>query len=63
MPALDDDAIDFPAAYKAVALIMRSINLPEEEISSLISKVDTFEGARVTPKDKFDKAFAQLEEL
>jgi translation initiation factor 4G len=62
MPSLDDDAIDFPQAYKAVAILMRSIALSQDEITSLLSKVDVYGEPKITPTDKLNKAFAQLDD-
>lgn len=62
MPTLDDDAIDFPQAYKAIALLMRSLSLGEDEIKSLLEKVDVYGTPRITPTDKLNKAFTQLDE-
>jgi translation initiation factor 4G len=62
MVTLDDDAIDFPQAYKSIAILMRSISLSQEEIDALLEKVDVYGEPRVTPKMKLDKAFGQLDE-
>jgi translation initiation factor 4G len=42
MVTLDDDAIDFPQAYKSIAILMRSISLSQEEIDALLEKVDVY---------------------
>jgi translation initiation factor 4G len=62
MPGLDDDSIDFPQAYRAVAILMRSISLPEADIDALLKKVDVYGEPRITPKMKLDKALAVLDE-
>jgi translation initiation factor 4G len=62
MPTLDDDAIDFPQAYPAMAVLMRAAGLDTEEIDSLIEKVQIEGTPRVTPKMKLDKALAALDE-
>ncbi|WWD17169.1 hypothetical protein CI109_101607 [Kwoniella shandongensis] len=62
MPTLDDEAIDFPAAYKAIAVLMRSVSLSTEEIDALVAKIDVYGEPRITPKMKLDKAFTQLDE-
>ncbi|BEI85507.1 hypothetical protein CcaverHIS002_0509080 [Cutaneotrichosporon cavernicola] len=62
MVTLDDDAIDFPQAYKSIALLMRSILLSQEDIDALLEKVDVYGEPRITPKMKLDKAFGQLDE-
>lgn len=62
MVTLDDDAIDFPQAYKSIALLMRSISLSQEEIDDLLEKVDVYGEPRVTPKMKLEQAFGKLDE-
>lgn len=62
MPSLDDDAIDFPQAYKAIAVLMRSASLSQEEIDALVEKIDVYGEPRITPKMKLEKAFGQLDE-
>lgn len=62
MVTLDDDAIDFPQAYKAIAALMRSASLSQEEIDALVEKVDVYGEPRITPKMKLDKAFGQLDD-
>ncbi|KAK8864522.1 hypothetical protein IAR55_001772 [Kwoniella newhampshirensis] len=62
MPTLDDEAIDFPAAYKAIALLIRSVSLSSEEVDALVAKIEIDGEPRVTPKMKLDKALAQVEE-
>lgn len=59
---LDDESIDFPAAYTAVASIIRSLSMTQEETDSLLSKVDVYGEPRVTPKMKLDKALGQVDE-
>jgi len=62
MPTLDDDAIDFPQAYKAVALLMRSLALEQADIDALMEKVDVYGEPRITPKMKLEKALGQVDE-
>jgi translation initiation factor 4G len=62
MPSLDDDSIDFPQAYKAVALLMRSISLSQEEIDALLEKVDVYGEPKITPKMKLERALASVDE-
>lgn len=62
MVTVDDDAIDFPQAYKAIAVLIRSLDLSSEEIDALLELVDVYGEPRITPKMKLDKAFAQLDE-
>jgi translation initiation factor 4G len=59
---LDDESIDFPAAYKAVASIIRSLSMTQEEIDSLLSKVDVYGEPKVTPKMHLEKALGQVDE-
>jgi translation initiation factor 4G len=59
---LDDESIDFPAAYKAVATIIRSLSMTDEEIDALLSKVDVYGEPKITPRMKFDKALTQFDE-
>jgi translation initiation factor 4G len=58
---LDDESIDFPAAYKAVASIIRSLSMTQEETDSLLAKVDVYGEPRVTPKMKLDKALGEVD--
>jgi translation initiation factor 4G len=63
MPSLDDDAIDFPQAYKAIAVLMRSISLDDAEIGSLMGMIDLYgQTPKITPQMKLDRAFAALDE-
>lgn len=62
MVTLDDESIDYPQAYKAIAILMRSASLSQEEIDELVAKVDVYGEPRITPKMKLDKAFGQLDE-
>ena len=62
MPGLDDDSIDFPQAYRAIAILVRSISLPDEDINVLLNKVDVYGEPKVTPKMKLDKALAVLDD-
>jgi translation initiation factor 4G len=56
------DAIDFPQAYKAIAILMRSISLPSDEVKRLLELVDVYGEPKITPTDKLSKAFAQLDD-
>ncbi len=62
MPGLDDDSIDFPQAYRAIAILIRSIALPDEDIDALLKKVDVYGEPKITPKMKLDKALAVVDE-
>ena len=62
MPSLDDDAIDFPQAYKAIAILIRSLSLPEDAITALVEKVDVYGEPKITPKMKLDKALGAVDE-
>jgi translation initiation factor 4G len=62
MPTLDDDSIDFPQAYKAIALLMRSIALSEEETDGLIEKIEVLGNPKLTPRDQINRAFKALDE-
>jgi translation initiation factor 4G len=62
MPTLDDDAIDFPQAYKAIAALIRSMSLAQEDIDALLEKVDVYGEPRITPKMKLEKALGQVDE-
>ena len=62
MASLDDDSIDFPQAYKAVAILMRSISLSAEEIDALMVKIDVYGEPKITPRMKIDRAFAALDD-
>lgn len=62
MPTLDDDAIDFPQAYKAIATLMRSLDLSAEDIDALTAKIDVYGEPRITPKMKLEKALGQVDE-
>lgn len=62
MPSLDDDALDFPQAYRAIAILIRGLSLSTEDIQSLAGMIDSDNAARVTPQDKLDKALAAVDE-
>lgn len=62
MNSLDDDSIDFPQAYKAVAVIMRSLSLSPEEIDELSAKIEVYGEPKITPKMKLERALTALEE-
>ncbi|ORY32813.1 hypothetical protein BCR39DRAFT_521719 [Naematelia encephala] len=60
--SLDDDSIDFPQAYKAVALLMRSLSLSDEEIEVLANTIEVDGTPRITPKMKLDRALTAVDE-
>lgn len=62
MPTLDDEAIDFPNAYDAIALLTQSLSLSDDEVSALGDKIEVDGTPRVTPKQKLEKALAKLNE-
>lgn len=62
MPTLDDEAIDFPNAYDAVALLTRSLSLSDDDVSALGDKIEVDGTPRITPKQKLEKALAKLNE-
>ena len=62
MASLDDDSIDFPQAYKAIAILMRSISLSAEDINSLMLKTDIYGEPKITPRMKIERAFAALDD-
>jgi translation initiation factor 4G len=57
---LDDDAIDYPFAYKSFALLMRSLKL-DDEADTMGDKITVEGNPRITPKDQLKKAFTQLD--
>lgn len=59
---LDDDAIDYPYAYKSFALLIRSLKL-DDEVDALGDKITVEGNPRVTPKDQLKKAMTQLDSL
>lgn len=62
MGSLDDDAIDFPQAYKAIALCMRGLSLTESDITALADKIDVYGEPKITPKQKLERALAAVDE-
>ena len=58
---LDDEAIDYPQAYKSFALLLRSIKL-EGEVEAYAEKIAVDGTPRILPKDKLLKAMTQLDE-
>lgn len=62
MKSLDDDSIDFPQAYKAVAVIIRSLSLSSDEIDELCGKIEVYGEPKITPRMKLDRALNALEE-
>lgn len=62
MAGLDDEAIDFPQAYQAIGLLMRSASLDEGEIEALLQEVDLYgQQPKITPAMKLERAFAVLD--
>ena len=61
MPTLDDEATDFPYAYNAAAVLIKSINLSDDEIKALVEMIDAYE-PRVPPAERLGKALAELDE-
>jgi translation initiation factor 4G len=59
---LDDESIDFPAAYKAVACIVRSLSYSPEEIDSIAGHISVYGEPKITPKMKLERALVQLDE-
>ncbi|ORX35774.1 hypothetical protein BD324DRAFT_581987 [Kockovaella imperatae] len=62
LPTLDDEAVDFPQAYNAVATLMKSLSLSDDEIASLASQIEVEGEPRVTPKQKLERALAALDQ-
>ncbi|WVW84052.1 hypothetical protein I302_106080 [Kwoniella bestiolae CBS 10118] len=62
MPSLDDDSLDFPAAYKAIGFLIRPLSLSPEEVSALGDKIDVYGEPKITPKQKLEKAIGQVAE-
>lgn len=61
MESLDDDSIDFPLAYAAVASLIRGAGLSDEAIDVLGNAIVVEGTPRITPKDKLQRALANLE--
>ncbi|EIW70435.1 hypothetical protein TREMEDRAFT_38178 [Tremella mesenterica DSM 1558] len=59
---LDDDAVDFPAAYKAVALLVRSIAASPDDLERLVSLIIVEGTPRLTPRMKWEKALREVDE-
>lgn len=62
MVSLDDDSIDFPQAYKAVAVIMRRLSLSQEDIDDLTGKIDVYGEPKITPKMKLERALTAVDD-
>jgi translation initiation factor 4G len=62
MPSLDDDSIDCPLAYRTIATLMRTLSLSDENIEALVGMMEVYGDPKVTPRTKFDRAMAQVDE-
>jgi translation initiation factor 4G len=62
MTSLDDDAIDFPQAYKAIAILIRHLSLSDDEIEALGKKVDVYGEPKITPQMKLERALKQVDD-
>jgi translation initiation factor 4G len=62
MASLDDDSIDFPQAYKAIAVLMRGLSLSAEEVDKLVGMIDVYGEPKITPKMKMDRALEAVDE-
>jgi translation initiation factor 4G len=60
MVALDDESIDFPQAYKAMAVLIRSIDMPDDEIATLAESIDAYEPVIPAPV-KLNEALATVD--
>ncbi|WVQ72365.1 hypothetical protein IAR50_001917 [Cryptococcus sp. DSM 104548] len=60
--SLDDDAVDFPGAYKAVGGLIRSLSLGDDDIQNLVCKIEVYGQPRVTPQQKLEKALKEIDE-
>jgi len=61
MTTLDDESLDFPLAYKAMAVLMRSIGMPDDEIAALAKTIDAFEPPK-PPEVRIKEALAAVDE-
>lgn len=55
MPTLDDESIDFPSAYEAVALLVRNVSLSQEDINAMAGRIEVEGTPRITPPRKWKK--------
>nr|ODN97506.1 translation initiation factor 4G [Cryptococcus depauperatus CBS 7855] len=62
MATLDDEAIDFPGAYSAVAYLVRGIDLSQEDVEGLGEKIEMEGTPLITPKQKLEKALTKVDE-
>lgn len=62
IPTLDEDALDFPSAYKAIAVLVRALSLSDEEIVTLVGQIQVEGSPRITPATKFERALAAVDE-
>lgn len=62
MPTLDDESIDFPSAYEAVALLVRNVSLSQEDINAMVGRIEVEGTPRITPLQKMEKALGKVDE-
>lgn len=62
MPTLDDESIDFPSAYEAVALLFRNVSLSQEDINAMVGRIEVEGTPRITPRQKMEKAIRKVDE-
>ena len=62
MASLDDDSIDFPQAYKAIAAMMRAVSLTPEEVDTLSQQIAVEGTPRITPQTKLERALTAYDE-
>ncbi|OCF38389.1 translation initiation factor 4G [Kwoniella heveanensis CBS 569] len=62
VPTLDDDAIDYPSAYKAVGYLIRALSLSPEDVDAIADKIEVEGTPRLTPKDKLKRALESVDE-
>lgn len=61
MVSLDDEAIDFPNAYKAMAILLRSTDVTDDEVIELAGKIDAFEPV-TPPLERLQQALIKVDE-
>lgn len=61
METLDDDSIDFPLAYAAVAILIRAMGLDADAINTLGDAIAVDGEPRITPKAKLQRALDSLD--
>lgn len=62
MPTLDDESIDFPSAYEAIALLVRNVSLSQEDINAMVGRIEVEGTPRITPPQKMEKALRKVDE-